>query len=72
MKLTRAIVLAFTFLLPTIATTIAKAEDKAPAAEAPSDTTEAKKAAKKTKKGAKKEGEAKKEGDAEKAPAEKK
>jgi hypothetical protein len=63
MKLTRVIFLGLAFLIPSVAT-IAKAEDKPAAAEAPA--ADAKKA-KKSKK-AKKEGEEKKE----EAPAEKK
>jgi hypothetical protein len=67
MKLTRVIFLGLAFLIPSVAT-LAKAEDKAPAAAeaAPADAKKAKKA----KKGAKKEGEEKKEEAA--APAEKK
>ena len=67
MKLTRVIFLGLAFLIPSVAT-LAKAEEKPAAAEAPA--ADAKKA-KKSKKGAKKEGEEKKE-EAAPAPAEKK
>jgi hypothetical protein len=66
MKLTRVIFLGLAFLIPSVAT-LAKAEEKPAAAEAPA--ADAKKA-KKSKK-AKKEGEEKKE-EAAPAPAEKK
>ena len=67
MKLTRVIFLGLAFLIPSVAT-MAKAEDKPAAAEAPAADT---KKAKKSKKGAKKEDEEKKE-EAAPAPAEKK
>jgi hypothetical protein len=70
MKLTRVIFLGLAFLIPSVAT-IAKAEDKPAAADAPA--ADAKKA-KKSKKGAKKEGaeEGAKKDEAAPAPAEKK
>ena len=59
MKLTRAIFLALAFLIPAVST-VAKAEDKPAAAEAPPAEGKKAKKAKKAKKEEKKEGDAEK------------